>query len=109
MKGSCVAASPPGIATPKKHSEMKGDMEICPDTAVSEQTCHHNRTPLTLLQQRLSSRACLSLTLFGQGVGTYTYMHIPTGFHTRTEHVHVHKHIPNPAASSASYPLKAHY
>uniref|UniRef100_A0A8D0AW01 NCK associated protein 5 n=1 Tax=Sander lucioperca TaxID=283035 RepID=A0A8D0AW01_SANLU len=36
VKGNCVAASPPGISTPRKHSEMKGDMEICPDTAVSE-------------------------------------------------------------------------
>lgn len=35
MKGSSV---PPGISTPKKHVEMKGDMEICPDTAVSETT-----------------------------------------------------------------------
>ncbi|XP_042368898.1 nck-associated protein 5-like isoform X2 [Plectropomus leopardus] len=32
VKGNCVSASPPGMSTPKKHSEMKGDMEICPDT-----------------------------------------------------------------------------
>lgn len=35
VKGNGVAASPPGISTPKKHGEMKGDMEICSDTAVS--------------------------------------------------------------------------
>uniref|UniRef100_A0A669EE63 NCK associated protein 5 n=1 Tax=Oreochromis niloticus TaxID=8128 RepID=A0A669EE63_ORENI len=39
VKGSSVATSPPGISTPKKHSETKGDMEICSDTAVSGQTC----------------------------------------------------------------------
>lgn len=38
LKGNCVAASPPGSSTPRKHGEMKGDMEICSDTAVSEQT-----------------------------------------------------------------------
>ena len=31
VKGSSVTAAPPGGSTPKKH----GDMEICPDTAVS--------------------------------------------------------------------------
>ncbi|XP_019746824.1 nck-associated protein 5 isoform X3 [Hippocampus comes] len=32
-KGNLVSASPTGIATPKKRSEMKGDMQICPDAA----------------------------------------------------------------------------
>lgn len=56
VKGNSVVASPPGISTPKKHGEMKGDMEICPDTAVSEQTRHRNR--LSFLH-RVSGSVCL--------------------------------------------------
>ncbi|KAM6893709.1 nck-associated protein 5-like isoform 2-T2 [Xenentodon cancila] len=33
VKGNSVAASPPGISSPKKHGEAKGDMQICPDAA----------------------------------------------------------------------------
>lgn len=62
VKGNGVAASLPGISTPKKHGEMKGDMEICSDTAVSPQTHGHERTMIY--------------------VGTHTYAHFPTGFHT---------------------------
>ena len=87
VKGNCVAASSPGISTPKKHGEMKGDMEICSDTAVSPQTRCHERMLIY--------------------VGTHAYTHFPTGFHTYTIHVHAHKHIPEPDASSASYPLQA--
>lgn len=50
MKGNSVAApTPPGNSTPKKHSEMKGDVEICPDTAVSEQTRHDTRTHFSFI------------------------------------------------------------
>lgn len=39
VKVGSVAASPPAVSTPKKHSELKGDTQICADTAVSEQLC----------------------------------------------------------------------
>ncbi|XP_061685909.1 nck-associated protein 5-like isoform X2 [Syngnathoides biaculeatus] len=32
-KGNLVTALPTGISTPKKYSEIKGDMKICPDAA----------------------------------------------------------------------------
>uniref|UniRef100_A0A665WHJ9 Nck-associated protein 5 C-terminal domain-containing protein n=1 Tax=Echeneis naucrates TaxID=173247 RepID=A0A665WHJ9_ECHNA len=35
LKDNSVAASPPAISTPRKHGEIKAEMEICPDTAVS--------------------------------------------------------------------------
>ncbi|XP_049611537.1 nck-associated protein 5 isoform X1 [Syngnathus scovelli] len=45
-KGNLVTASPTGISTPKKHSEMKGgDMKICPDAAT------------LLMSQKLNLRA----------------------------------------------------
>uniref|UniRef100_A0A4W5PJ13 NCK associated protein 5 n=1 Tax=Hucho hucho TaxID=62062 RepID=A0A4W5PJ13_9TELE len=36
-KGDSIAESLPGISIPKRNSDMRGDMEICSDTAVSEQ------------------------------------------------------------------------
>lgn len=97
VKGNCVAASPPGISTPRKHSEMKGDMEICPDTAVSEH----------VLYVCLCQALFVCLWLCSVRLLAHAYMQIPTGFHTCT--VLFHKPIHSSTTSSALYPPKAHY
>lgn len=74
VKGNSGAGSPPGMSTPKKHSEMKGDMEICSDTAVSEQTRQHNRTPPALWQPRLRGALPARLRLcLRTAVGAHTH------------------------------------
>ncbi|XP_059183874.1 nck-associated protein 5-like [Centropristis striata] len=78
VKGNCVAASPPGISTPKKHSEMKGDMEICPDTATLIMTQKINlkaeneegRIPDTACQDHMIGSSCQMRTL-DSGIGTF--------------------------------------
>ncbi|XP_034061209.1 nck-associated protein 5-like isoform X3 [Gymnodraco acuticeps] len=78
VKGSCEAASPPGISTPKKYSEMKGDMEICPDTATLIMTQKINlragneegRIPDTACQDHMLGSSCQMRTL-DSGIGTF--------------------------------------
>ncbi|KAM9334168.1 nck-associated protein 5-like [Symphorus nematophorus] len=78
VKGNSVAASPPGISTPKKHSEMKGDMEICPDTATLIMTQKINlraeneegRIPDTACQDHMIGSGCQMRTL-DSGIGTF--------------------------------------
>ncbi|XP_049918964.1 nck-associated protein 5-like isoform X3 [Epinephelus moara] len=78
VKGNCVAASPPGISTPKKHSEMKGDMEICPDTATLIMTQKINLRaeneegciPDTACQDHMIGSGCQMRTL-DSGIGTF--------------------------------------
>ncbi|XP_054479430.1 nck-associated protein 5-like [Anoplopoma fimbria] len=78
VKGNCVAASPPGISTPKKHSEMQGDMEICPDTATLLLTQKINlraeneegRIPDTACQDHMIGSGCQMRTL-DSGIGTF--------------------------------------
>ncbi|XP_068575555.1 nck-associated protein 5-like isoform X2 [Cebidichthys violaceus] len=78
VKGSCVAASPPGISTPKKHSEVKGDVEICPDTATLLMTQKINlkaeneegRVPDTACQDHMIGSGCQMRTL-DSGIGTF--------------------------------------
>lgn len=60
VKVNGVTASPPAMSTPKKHGETKADMQICTETAVSEQT---------------SANFCCSCTFW-----TEANMQIPTGF-----------------------------
>ncbi|XP_031708260.1 nck-associated protein 5-like isoform X2 [Anarrhichthys ocellatus] len=78
VKGNCVAASPPGISTPNMHSEMKGDMEICPDTATLLMTQKINlkaenedgRIPDTACQDHMMGSGCQMRTL-DSGIGTF--------------------------------------
>ncbi|XP_030601878.1 nck-associated protein 5-like isoform X2 [Archocentrus centrarchus] len=78
VKGNSVAASPPGIATPKKHSEMKGDVEICPDTATLIMTEKINlkaeneerHIPDTACQDHMLGSSCQMRTL-DSGIGTF--------------------------------------
>ncbi|XP_062270498.1 nck-associated protein 5-like [Scomber scombrus] len=78
VKGNFVAASPPGISTPKKHSEMKGDMEICPDTATLLMTQKINlraeneegRIPDSACQDHMIGSGCQMRTL-DSGIGTF--------------------------------------
>ncbi|KAM8722108.1 nck-associated protein 5-like isoform 2-T2 [Acanthopagrus schlegelii] len=78
VKGNCVAASPPGISTPKKHGEMKGDMEICSDTATLLLTQKINmraekeegRIQDTVCQDHMIGSGCQMRTL-DSGIGTF--------------------------------------
>ncbi|XP_070711674.1 nck-associated protein 5-like [Pempheris klunzingeri] len=78
VKGNSVAAPPPGISTPKKHSEMKGDMEICPDTATLIMTQkislraenEEGRIPDTACQDQMIGSSCQMRTL-DSGIGTF--------------------------------------
>ncbi|TMS11485.1 Nck-associated protein 5 [Larimichthys crocea] len=78
VKGNSVVASPPGISTPKKHGEMKGDMEICPDTATLLMTQKINlraeneegRIAGTTCQDHMIGSGCQMRTL-DSGIGTF--------------------------------------
>nr|XP_046238558.1 nck-associated protein 5-like isoform X3 [Scatophagus argus] len=78
VKGNCVAASPPGIPTPKKHGEMKGDMKICPDSATLLMTQKINlraenedgRISDTACQDHMIGSSCQMRTL-DSGIGTF--------------------------------------
>ncbi|XP_030011948.1 nck-associated protein 5-like isoform X2 [Sphaeramia orbicularis] len=78
VKGSSVAASPPEISTPKKHSEMKGDVEICPDTALLIMSQKMNpraeneegRIIDTACQDHMIGSSCQMRTL-DSGIGTF--------------------------------------
>ncbi|KAM6893127.1 nck-associated protein 5-like isoform 2-T2 [Lycodopsis pacificus] len=72
VKGNCVAASPPGISTPNMHSEMKGDMEICPDTAKINLKAENEdgRIPDTACQDHMIGSGCQMRTL-DSGIGTF--------------------------------------
>ncbi|KAM9328225.1 nck-associated protein 5-like [Pholidichthys leucotaenia] len=76
-KGNSVVASQPGISTPKKHSEMKGDMEICPDTAtlimtekLNLQAENEEGHPDIGCQDHMLSSSCQMRTL-DSGIGTF--------------------------------------
>ncbi|KAM3857093.1 nck-associated protein 5-like [Diretmus argenteus] len=78
VKGDAVAASLPGISMPKKHSEMKGDMEICTDTATIIMTQKINlrseneegHVPDTTCQDHMIGSGCQMRTL-DSGIGTF--------------------------------------
>uniref|UniRef100_UPI0037E8F42B nck-associated protein 5-like n=1 Tax=Semicossyphus pulcher TaxID=241346 RepID=UPI0037E8F42B len=78
VKGNSLAASPPGISTPKKHSDMKGDMEICTDTATLLMSQKINlraeneegRIPDTACQDHMIGSGCQMRTL-DSGIGTF--------------------------------------
>uniref|UniRef100_UPI003AAC1F05 nck-associated protein 5-like n=1 Tax=Centroberyx gerrardi TaxID=166262 RepID=UPI003AAC1F05 len=78
VKGDSPAASVPGISMPKKHSEMKGDMEICTDTATLILTQKINlraekeegHVPDTTCQDHMIGSGCQMRTL-DSGIGTF--------------------------------------
>ncbi|XP_069020027.1 nck-associated protein 5-like isoform X2 [Embiotoca jacksoni] len=78
VKGNSVTASPPGISTPRKHSEMKGNMEICPDAATLIITQKINlraeneegQIPDTACQDHMIGSGCQMRTL-DSGIGTF--------------------------------------
>uniref|UniRef100_A0A3Q3CJA4 NCK associated protein 5 n=1 Tax=Haplochromis burtoni TaxID=8153 RepID=A0A3Q3CJA4_HAPBU len=78
VKGNSVATSPPGISTPKKHSETKGDMEICSDTATLIMTEKINlkaenvegHIPDAACQDHMLGFGCQMRTL-DSGIGTF--------------------------------------
>uniref|UniRef100_A0A8D3ADN0 Nck-associated protein 5 C-terminal domain-containing protein n=1 Tax=Scophthalmus maximus TaxID=52904 RepID=A0A8D3ADN0_SCOMX len=78
VKGNSGAGSPPGMSTPKKHSEMKGDMEICSDTATIIMTQRINlraeneeaHIPDTACQDHMIGSGCQMRTL-DSGIGTF--------------------------------------
>ncbi|XP_068446999.1 nck-associated protein 5-like isoform X2 [Clinocottus analis] len=78
VKGNCVTASPPGISTPKKHSDMKGDVEICADTATLLMSQKINLRPEneagcipdTACQDHMIGSGCQMRTL-DSGIGTF--------------------------------------
>ncbi|XP_028427527.1 nck-associated protein 5-like isoform X3 [Perca flavescens] len=104
VKGNCVAASPPGISTPRKHSEMKGDMEICPDTATLIMTQKINlraeneegRIPDTACQDHMLGFGCQMRTL-DSGIGTFP---LPDSV-TRASGRHIPKSESSPAGVTA--------
>ncbi|XP_061632908.1 nck-associated protein 5-like isoform X4 [Phyllopteryx taeniolatus] len=76
-KGNLVTALPTGIATPKKHSEMKGDMKIYPDAAtllMSQKLNIRADKELHMAdaagQDRMMGSSCQMRTL-DSGIGTF--------------------------------------
>ncbi|KAM7375309.1 hypothetical protein PAMA_014419 [Pampus argenteus] len=104
VKSNSVAASPPGISTPKKHSEIKGDMEICPDTATLIMTQKINlraeneegRIPDTVCQDHMIGSGCQMRTL-DSGIGTFP---LPDSV-TRASGRHIPKSESSPDAVTA--------
>ncbi|XP_051797840.1 nck-associated protein 5 isoform X3 [Acanthochromis polyacanthus] len=105
MKGNSVTASPPGISTPKKHGEMKGDMEICPDTATLIMTQkislraenEDGHIPDTACQDHMIGSGCQMRTL-DSGIGTFP---LPDSV-TRASGRHIPKSESSPDGVTAS-------
>ncbi|XP_029374012.1 nck-associated protein 5 isoform X2 [Echeneis naucrates] len=78
LKDNSVAASPPAISTPRKHGEIKAEMEICPDTATLIMTQRINlraeneeaRITDTACQDHMIGSGCQMRTL-DSGIGTF--------------------------------------
>ncbi|CAJ1087401.1 nck-associated protein 5-like [Xyrichtys novacula] len=105
VKGNSLAASPPGISSPKKHGEMKGDMEICTDdTATLLMTQKINlraeneegRIPDTACQDHMIGSGCQMRTL-DSGIGTFP---LPDSV-TRASSRHIPKSESSPDAVTA--------
>ncbi|XP_045915760.1 nck-associated protein 5-like isoform X2 [Micropterus dolomieu] len=105
VKGNYVAASPAGISTPKKHGEMKGDVEICPDTDTLIMTQKINlraeneegHIPDTACQDHLLGSSCQMRTL-DSGIGTFP---LPDSV-TRASGRHIPKSESSPDGVTAS-------
>ncbi|XP_065807999.1 nck-associated protein 5 isoform X1 [Labrus bergylta] len=104
VKGNSLAASPPGISSPKKHGEMKGDMEICTDTATLLMTEKINLRaeneegpmPDTACQDHMIGSGCQMRTL-DSGIGTFP---LPDSV-TRAGGRHIPKSESSPGAVTA--------
>uniref|UniRef100_A0A8C2WT49 NCK associated protein 5 n=2 Tax=Cyclopterus lumpus TaxID=8103 RepID=A0A8C2WT49_CYCLU len=104
VKGNCVAASPPGISTPKKHSDTRRDMEICADTAtlLMSQKIHlrpeneAGRIPDTSCQDHMIGSGCQMRTL-DSGIGTFP---LPDSV-TRASGRHISKSESSPGGVTA--------
>ncbi|XP_067356812.1 nck-associated protein 5-like isoform X1 [Channa argus] len=78
LKSNSVAASPPAISIPKKHSEMKGSVEICADTATLIMTHkihlraenEEGHIPDSACQDHMIGSGCQMRTL-DSGIGTF--------------------------------------
>ncbi|XP_064826885.1 nck-associated protein 5-like isoform X2 [Oncorhynchus masou masou] len=77
-KGDSIAESLPGISIPKRNSDMRGDMEICSDTAaiiVTQKISLHGENeeepnPETSCQDHMIGSSCQMRTL-DSGIGTF--------------------------------------
>ncbi|XP_047432355.1 nck-associated protein 5-like isoform X3 [Mugil cephalus] len=104
VKSNSVAAPPPGISTPKKHAEMKGDMEICTDTATLLMTekiklkaeNEEGHIPDTACQGHMIGSSCQMRTL-DSGIGTFP---LPDSV-TRANSRHIPKSESSPAGVTA--------
>ncbi|XP_041637953.1 nck-associated protein 5-like isoform X2 [Cheilinus undulatus] len=98
VKGNSLGASPPGISSPKKHGEMKGDMEICTDTAKINLRAENEegRIPDTACQDHMIGSGCQMRTL-DSGIGTFP---LPDSV-TRASGRHIPKSESSPDAVTA--------
>ncbi|XP_058468482.1 nck-associated protein 5-like isoform X2 [Solea solea] len=104
VKGNSVAASPPGMSTPTKHGEAKGDMEICPDSATLIMSHRINlraeneeaRIQDTACQDHMIGSGCQMRTL-DSGIGTFP---LPDSI-TRAGSRHIPKSESSPGGVSA--------
>ncbi|XP_055764006.1 nck-associated protein 5-like isoform X3 [Salvelinus fontinalis] len=77
-KGDSIAESLPGISIPKRNSDMRGDLEICSDTAtiiVTQKISlqgenEEDPTPETSCQDHMIGSSCQMRTL-DSGIGTF--------------------------------------
>ncbi|XP_069377087.1 nck-associated protein 5-like isoform X3 [Paralichthys olivaceus] len=105
VKGNCVSAPPPGMSTPKKHGDLKGDMEICPDTATLLMTQRINlraenddaHIQETACQDHMIGSGCQMRTL-DSGIGTFP---LPDSV-TRASGRHIPKSESSPDGVTAS-------
>ncbi|XP_076008560.1 nck-associated protein 5-like isoform X2 [Genypterus blacodes] len=104
VKGSPVAPLLPGISTPTKHSEMKGDVEICTNNATLIMTEKINlraekeegRIPDNTCQDHVIGSGCQMRTL-DSGIGTFP---LPDSV-TRASSRHIPKSESSPGAVTA--------
>ncbi|XP_041834861.1 nck-associated protein 5-like isoform X2 [Melanotaenia boesemani] len=101
VKGNSVAASPPATSTPKKQSEIKGDVQICADTATLIVTQKINlkaenedgHIADTSCQEHMIGSGCQMRTL-DSGIGTFP---LPDSV-TRASGRHIPKSESSPGA-----------
>ncbi|XP_077370154.1 nck-associated protein 5-like isoform X2 [Festucalex cinctus] len=110
-KGNLVTASPTGISAPKKYSEMKGELKICPDAAtlLMSQKLHlkaDNKEGCmadAAGQDHMMGSSCQMRTL-DSGIGTFP---LPDSV-TRASGRHVPKCDPGPDGVTAELQAEPH-
>ncbi|CAB1327957.1 unnamed protein product [Coregonus sp. 'balchen'] len=106
-KGDSIAESLPGISIPKRNSDMRGDMEICSDTAtiiVTQKISlqgenEEDPTPETSCQDHMIGSSCQMRTL-DSGIGTFP---LPDSI-TRVNGRHIPRSESSPEQMMASIP-----